>query len=229
MRSLLALAATTLLVLGMAACGGSDPSAHKSRGSTLVGVHRTGFSFEIAHSVEGLEGDRDDDDLESHTAESTPVLDSDNDADNDVKDNAGLGYYDKDDDIVRSFGSRADSVEERRFVSIVRRYYQAAAASDGATACSLMDRDYARSIPEDYGKRPGPLYLRGKTCAVVMTLLFQHEHAHLARSWWMTAVRVKDDEALVLLGATAQPAISVTLQRQGARWGIRGLLGFPLP
>ncbi|MGC2373174.1 MAG: hypothetical protein WA484_04790 [Solirubrobacteraceae bacterium] len=177
-------------------------------------------------------GDAEDDESESKTTGAKPAGDSDNDNDNDndVADNAGKGYYDKDDGVISGFGHAADARDEHAVTVVVKRYYEAAAAGDGATACSLTYPIFAKAIPEDYGQEPGPSYLRGaKTCAAVMSLFFEHEHQRLTAALEVTGVRMGDGEALVLLGSKTESASFVALKRSHGAWRVDELLGFPLP
>jgi hypothetical protein len=228
--SLLAIVSLGLSIIG---CGAGKEARTSSVAGGSVSASRTSgatIAFGIARSVRGLMGDNDDDEIESKTTGAKPGGDSDNDNDNDIADNAGKGYYDKDDGPISSFGHAADTRDERALVAVVKRYYEAAAAGDGATACSLTYPVLAKSIPEDYGQEPGPAYLRGaKTCAAVMSLLFTHEHRQLTAALEVTVVRMGGGEALVLLGSKTVPSSFVVLRRSHGAWRIDELLGFPMP
>lgn len=154
-----------------------------------------------------------------------PLLgDEDNDA------NPSADYYDSDDRPTRSYGHSVGPAERHAIATLVRRYYAAAAAGDGATACGLTYYLLAESIPEDYGRPPGPLYLRGaSTCAAVLSLVFKHFRAQLATPPAVTDVRVSDRRAAALLGWTSLPAGSIELRREGRVWKIDQLLAAPLP
>jgi hypothetical protein len=232
MRMLVSALAVIWFGVGLMGCGDSG-KVSASKTSTSVAVRQTGqatIAFGIAHSIQGLKGDEDDDEPESTSTGSEPNGDNDGDNDNDVADNAKQRYYDGDDSAISAFGRPASSGEERALTSVVKRYYDAAVKDDGTKACSLILPSFARAIPEDFGRVPGPLYLRGaKTCPAVMSRVFRHERARLTAVLVVTGARVKAGEAYVLLGSKRDPASYVFLRRYGRTWRIVGLLSSPLP
>lgn len=125
-----------------------------------------------------------------------------------------------------------DEADEQKVAAIVERYYAAAAADDGAKACSMLYSHMANSVAEDYGQPPGPPELRGKTCAVVMSKVFKHRDGQPTAD--LTAITVigmrtnKDNEALALLRSPAMAFGEISLHRQGSSWKILQLLGSPL-
>lgn len=178
-----------------------------------------------------LTGDDDDDDGAGESPSNNRVakLDADTDLDNDRTDNENKGYYDRDDEPVRRYGRQANPGELRALSLVAKRYYAAAAAGDGAGACSLLEASFARAIPEDYGQAPGPIYLRGRTCAAVMSLFFAHQRSQLSTSMRVTAVRIAGSRAYVLLGARREPASYLPLQESAGSWKVTGLIGTALP
>lgn len=117
-----------------------------------------------------------------------PKLDRDNDGDNNDDDNQVLLY-----------GQEATGAERQAIISLVTRYYTAAAASDGRAGCSLFIFFLAESFAEDYGNIPG---LRGNTCGAVLSKLFAQNHALLAgerESLKFVAIRVGARRALVVM------------------------------
>jgi hypothetical protein len=106
----------------------------------------------------------------------------------------------------------------------VERYYAVAAAGDGAAGCSLLTSIEARSAPENYGRPPGPSYLRGgKTCPAVLSLLFKHLHRQLAAGIRMTGVRVEHNRAVALFSLTGMPFAYTFLRREGGSWKLATL------
>jgi hypothetical protein len=202
--SLLVLLAAVVLASGVSGCGSSS----KGTGS-----------LSQASVANQFRGDEDDDDESAEKPGSNG--DTDADFDNDAKDKA-LGYHDIDDGSVLAYGHAPSAADEQTLAAIVKRYHAAAVAEDGATACSMTTARAVKAIPVDYGQAPGPVYLRGKTCAAVMSLLFKHNHTEIASPSEITGVRVSGNEALVLLGSRAVPASVVILQREGGVWKVMG-------
>ncbi len=155
----------------------------------------------------------------------------DGDKDNDVE--AG-SYDDTQNSSVVGFGHAANVSEKRTIEALVRRYYAAALANDGAKACAMLYSTFAEAIPEDYGLPPGPSYLRGvKTCPAAMTLTFKHFHKQLALEvpkLTIRRVRVLERNGLVLLGfGAALPERQLGAVREGHTWRIDALLDSELP
>jgi hypothetical protein len=238
MRLLFVLGTLSLLSLGIAACGGASKGSDSVASSIAAngglataggGLTTTTARPPLAQG-QAFRGDEDDDDDESKTLGTRETGDSDNDSDNDYEDNEHKGYYDKDDGVVRTFGGQASPAEKRAITAVAVRYQAAAAAGDGATACSLIYPVFADAIAEDYGRAPGPSYLRGgKTCAAVMSLLFKHDHIELVGAIKVTGVLVNGNRAYVLLGSATMHASYFMLRREAGAWKVDGLLSTPLP
>jgi hypothetical protein len=233
MRSLPALVAIALLGLLVSACGGSgkgEGSASQTSSTATAtaakGAPAPGASTASSAATGSFMGDEDDDDTASNNTGNSKY---DNDADFDNDTIKSKGYYDGDDGGIRSYGHAASAADKRAIAALVKRYYAAAAASDGAKACPLMYSTLQEAIPEDYGQPPGPAYARGKTCAVVMSKLFAHVHSRLAGAFEMTGVRVDGREARALLGSRTTPARFILATRERGAWKIDELLGQPLP
>jgi hypothetical protein len=235
MRPLLASLAIALLGVSLGACGGSGKGAgsasqtsSKTAATAAMGdAPAPGASTTPAAAAGSFMGDEDDDESASNQTPGDSSKDNDADFDNDTIKNKG--YYDGDDGAIRGFGHAAIAAERRAIAALVKRYYAAAAASDGAKACPLINSALEEAIPEDYGQPPGPAYARGKTCAVVMSKLFEHAHSQLAGAFEVTGVRVEGREARALLGSRAVPASFVSVKRERGAWKIGALLGEPLP
>jgi hypothetical protein len=235
MRSLPASLAIALLGVGLGACGGSGKdagSASQANSTTAtiaakVGAPGPGVSTTPSAAVSSFKGDEDDDESASNHTSTSSRYDNDADFDNDAIKNKG--YYDGDDSAISATGQAARPTEERAIAALVKRYYAAAAAGDGAKACRLIYSTLEEAIPEDYGQPPGPAYSRGKTCAVVMSKTFAHSHSQLAGGFAVTGVRIEGKEARALLGSRTLPASFILLRRERGVWKINELLGQPLP
>lgn len=220
---ILTLLAWVLLGVGVSACGGSG-------GGSVAGSPNVRASTSAADtassslSTAGLKGDEDDDD-ESGNRTNDNSHDNDVDFDNDMTDNRVKGYFDTDDGLVRDYGHVASTADARAISSMVTIYRSAALRGDGVKACELLYGPLARIVPEDYGGSYAPAYARGKTCSVVMSKLFKHNHAQLIGTFRVTAVRVNGGNGDALLGSATWPASYVETRREGGAWKIHSLLG----
>jgi hypothetical protein len=228
-----ALLAVALLSIGTAACGDAGRRAHPvSQASSRV-VTGAAASIPSGGAVtqrylndgdNDPSSDNDEDDLNGKT------IDEDHDGPEDHVNPENDRYHDGDDGSVVAYGRSASAVEERVIAALVERYHAVAVAGAGAVACSLIAPSVAGAIPEDYGRAPGPTYLRGgKTCSAVMSLLFKHAHGQLAGAVEVTGVRVEGDRAIALLGSGTMPAGDIIVRREHGAWKIDGLIEGPLP
>lgn len=142
----------------------------------------------------------------------------DNDRDND-------GDHNDDDEKVLYYGHAADPADQSASIALVRRYFAAAAAENGATACSLLVPFIAESVVEDEGQSPG---LHGGTCAAVMAKLFRRDHRLLALkndTLKVIDVRVAGGKALAVLDFPTIPEVRQLVERRVAgRWRLLELL-----
>jgi hypothetical protein len=218
------LPAIALLCLGMTACASSS-----QRRATVGTVAAEAMPVERT-----ITGDYDNDDYGT-SASSYGDADNDDhkatDRDND-SDNSTGSYYDSDDDALRYFGHAADSVDRRDIAALIERYYSQAVAQDGAAGCTMIVSGIAKSVPEDIGRPPGPPYLRGDTCAVVLSKVFKENRRQLmayAASLRVTGVRVLGGRAVAILGFRALPGRDFHLLREGGAWKLESLLDGELP
>lgn len=166
-------------------------------------------------------GDGDGDNKADHDKD--PQLDH---LPSDAKEGESNRYHDADDLGLLNYGHAPTHQQELAIVTAVQRYYTTAASENGASACTQLTQSLAQVVPVDYGKY-GPSYLStGKTCASVMTLLFQHYHRQLEAGVTVTSVGISNDgnEAYALLGSTAFPASFIIVQREHDAWKMGQLL-----
>jgi hypothetical protein len=209
------------ICLSVIACGGESK---RSGSATIPNDTRTQSS---------IYGDYDGDD---HSRFGSEDGDSDDngkpkDGDNDT-DNSSGSYYDSDDDSVRHYGHAADTSDRSAIAALVKRYYAAAATEDGAAACSMILSNLVRSVPRDLGRPPGPPYLRGNTCAIVMSKIFKEHHLQLAAyagGLEVTGVRVDHDHGLAVLGFKTLPGRQIRVAREARAWKLEALLDSELP
>jgi hypothetical protein len=213
MRSLLALFAIVFST-GATACGGASKGAgsasQTSPGAVASSSTQATTASSIASTQTNLKRDRDGD-----------------------YDNSGNGTYDKDDSVVLRYGHAAGASDRQAVAAVVKRYYAAAAAGDGAKGCSLIYSIFAETIPEDYGRPPaGPPALRGKTCAAVMSKVFKQSQPQLAADYAtlkVTGVRLEGNRGWALLSFKAMPARSILVHSERGAWKIYALLDTGLP
>jgi hypothetical protein len=147
------------------------------------------------------------------------------DADNDY-DGSGKGRYDSDDYRIVAYGRAANRAERGAVTALVERYYAAAAAGDGARACPLIYSLFAEAIVEEDGQANGPPALRGDTCAVVFSKVFELSHQQLVldnATLRVTGVRVQGKRGYALLSFGATPEHEIRLHREFGVWKIDAL------
>lgn len=236
-RVLPVLLASVSLGLGASGCGGtartvgSLPRA-SSTASTASEPLTTVTVTSVISPGQRVRGDGDADnpsDIDGN-GDIDSAATGGQDADNDNPTRASYSFPDGDDKATFAYGRPPSPSVGRAIVSIVRDYYAAGAAGDGARACALLTPNLARSTPEDYGRAGGPSYLRGgKTCQMVMSMLFAHFHSELTEAITVVEVRVAGGTAQVVFSSRKMPASDIFLRRRGNTWRMVALLGRPLP
>jgi hypothetical protein len=221
MKRLLAPLTTVLLSIGACACGNAGTQRNSaSAASTAIPVLRF------------LGGDYDKDDYYSHESDAdNDDIKTSRDKDND-SDNKGNSYYDSDDKVIRAFGRAADAAERRTIMALIKRDFAVAATEDGQTACSMIAANIAKGVPETLGRPPGPPYLQGTTCAVIMSKVFKQNHQQLAiyaATLEVTGVRVDGSRGLVVLRFRTLPGREIAIVRESGAWKLGVLIDRELP
>lgn len=214
---LLASLAIALLAVCLAACGG----AVKHGGSASLASKNAAAAGAGSYLNDGDKDEIGDGDGDNNA-------DNDGDARLDHKPDENSNYHDADDIGLLTYGQAASGPVERAIMGVVGRYFEAAAAGNGAEACALLIPRLAGAVPVDYGQHGQPYLRAGKTCAAVMALMFTHSHSQLAAPIAVTGVRVKGGVALALLGSSVIPASYITVQRQRGLWKIAQVLNGPI-
>jgi hypothetical protein len=211
MKSLLVSVAVALLCFGISACGSS------SKGTGSASQTSSGATTATTAAA---------------TSSTTPTPDfrkADGDKDNDI----GAPDDDRNNNSVLSFGQAASSSDQSAITGLIKRYYAAALAEDGAKACSLLYSTLAEAVPEDYGQSPpGQPYMRGTTCPTVMMLLFKHEHGKLTVQvplLKVARVRLNEHHGLTVLKFGKMPERQIPVAREGHVWKVEALLDSELP
>ena len=126
---------------------------------------------------------------------------------------------------IAGYGRAVDAANAEAIATLVRRYYAAAAAENGALACSLTYYIEVETLPERYGGPPGPRWLSGaSTCPALLSRVFKHFHSQLVGPVNVMAVRVKKGVAEALVSFPGLPDGVVKARREGGLWKVDGLL-----
>lgn len=225
------------LMLGSGACGGMNASGIRSsaESSSVLRASNTATMPTVTSRIpqgQHVRGDGDADnpsDIDGN-GDSDSVAGGGPDNDSDGPTPASYAFPDGDDRPVFAYGRRPTAKAARAITGVVRDYYAAASAQDGAQACPLLLASIARAAAQEYGRPGGPQYLRGATtCQAVLSMLFRHFHAELAGAVNVVAIRLRGGSAQVVLSSRTLRASSVVVNREGRAWKIVGLLAQPLP
>jgi predicted small secreted protein len=158
--------------------------------------------------------------------------------DDDAEGDESPNHKDIDDDPLRHYGDAAGAADERAVTGLVKRYYAAAAAGDGAVGCSLLlirlakDSNLGQAAEKAYPPALDVPPLHGKSCAQIMSLLFKEDHEQLAAdstTLQVTSVRVNGRHGLALLGFRTTPERQIRVERDGGAWKLDALLDRELP
>jgi hypothetical protein len=146
----------------------------------------------------------------------------------------GMNRYDYDDKQIVYMGHPASAADRQSIAVVVKNYFAAAAAHDGAKLCAGMYSLIAESVPEDYGEPPaGPPGFSGKTCAVVLSKLFaqrgRERSVDTTGKLEVTGVRVREGKALALLRFGTAPIRYIWVRREYKRWKVDTLLDIGIP
>jgi hypothetical protein len=155
------------------------------------------------------------------------------DEDGDFDSSQRRGGYDKDDLGVTRSGRAANPGERRAIAALVRSYYVAAAAENGAAACLLIDRPLAENFPRSLAGA-GPSYLRGgKTCSGIMSKLFAQNHLQMAaysRRLKVSEIRLKGRYGVAVLEFGSLPRREIELFRdEHGSWKLYAVVDRELP
>lgn len=153
----------------------------------------------------------------------------DGDDDNPTADSYKLP--DEDDKATFAYGHRPTAHDQGEIVATVKRFYTAAQAGDGATACKMFTLTRIRSVVSDYGRSlAGPTYLRGATtCAGLLVRLFAHGKYEYSGQVTILRIGVSNGVAQVIIGSKTMRASTVYLELGRAGWRVENLSAQPLP
>lgn len=195
----MALLAAALLSAGASACGGASKDTSSTSRSSSAATVTPGGYLRN-------DGDKDPDDKDP--TDKDPGLD----------DSALLAIY----------GGETSRAEMRAVTSVVKLYFAAATAEDGTQACPLLAAGLAAELSTSQSTQSVD-----KACAAPLSLLFKQQHQSLladdAATMVVTAVHVKGDLGLAVLGFQSVPEAEILLQREGHVWKIDALFDSEMP
>jgi hypothetical protein len=144
-----------------------------------------------------------------------------------------LGPIDADDSSHLNLGHAARGAERDQMVSLVKRYYAASVAGDGAAACSMLYSVATHEVVEELARDQG---VGGTTCPAVMSAVFAKLHPWLItklHSLKVLRVRSGGPNGLVIMRFATTPssaaAREVSLRYDNGIWGIDSPLDVPIP
>jgi hypothetical protein len=199
-RNLPVLLLAALTSVGCCSCGSTNHAVRSSVSSTVL----------LAPSTESSKSG-----IANDTSTSTTETDSKGRGDE------GVG-------AISKYGHPAQGPEKRAITALVRAYYVAAAADDGAKACSLLYSLLEEAVPENYGQPPGPPSLRGKTCATVLIKLFKqvpNQSSSVLAKTEVTGVRVRGRVGFAQLRSSGMPMGQISVEREHQSWKVSSLIG----
>jgi len=202
-RRLYIVATILALALALTACGGasSDPAPASRAGGSEEAV--------AANGVRGPGG----------------YLKTDGDPDAD--DRSTKPSNDDELEMGRAARSGASAADRAAVTAVVKRYYTAAAAGDGAAGCTMLFASLAAAIAAE-----APGAYKG-SCAAALSRQFAREHQHLAGeqvgSMIVTGVHVSGAVGYATLGFQHAIEAEVILQREAGGWKLNSLFDSPLP
>ncbi len=191
-------------------------------GSSVLGCGNTGSNSSSSASKT----------LEASTVAAIAPVQAITKADSDRDSDFG-GADDTSNASALNYARPASATDQQAIAALVKRYYTAALAGDGAAACSLIYSTLEEAVPEDYGQSPpGPTYMSGTTCPAVLNGLFKHYHNQLAvevPKLEVARVRLKRNHGWAILTFGSLPEREILVSRERHRWKLGALLDTELP
>jgi len=123
--------------------------------------------------------------------------------------------------FLESYGKRISPTEERVTATLVKRYYTAAAVSDGARTCALLDAGLVAGLTEGQNQTTQS---SNTNCATIASTLLKQQHKRLAAdkvaSLVVIQVRAQGNLGLAVVGFKTTPVSEILLKRQQNKWKI---------
>jgi hypothetical protein len=134
-----------------------------------------------------------------------------------------------DQSLLATYGHRASTSAAHTISALVKHYYAAALAGDGAQACALLDAGLAAGLISSQSQTK-----RGAgACAAAVAPLLAQQHQHLLAedpaTMTVTGVYVNGNLGLALLGFRDSPETDIVVEREGHAWKIGALIDSNVP
>lgn len=133
------------------------------------------------------------------------------------------------DDVA--WGRPAGATDAQVASALIKKYYTAAAVSNGAEACALTYLPVVKEIAQPEVRLRGAPTLPRLSCAAAMSKDLKQLHRHLVTQLAklrVIGVRIKDGQGLVFVNFGAGPVRDVTIHRERGAWKVDGMLDTPL-
>jgi hypothetical protein len=143
------------------------------------------------------------------------------DGDKDSDDAHGSGAQD-DEAFLASYGPQADPATTRAIAEVLRSYYAASLAGNGAAACGLLNAALATALASQQSQAGGT-----SACAAAIAPVLAQQHQRLLAEEPATmsviGVHVKGSLGLAVLGFKRSPESVIVVTRTGNVWKIDAL------
>jgi hypothetical protein len=130
-------------------------------------------------------------------------------------------------DLLASYPGRPSEADMRAITAVVKSYYAAAAARDGAKACQLLDSSLAMNLGEGSG------HSGAKGCVAAVDHLFKEEHQRLiadeVATMAVTSAHLKGEVGLALLAFKKAIQGEIIVEREGGMWKVDALIDGEVP
>lgn len=227
---LLVLVASFSLAAAVDGCGGGSRLPASGTTSATYDAHEVStITTKAIPTGQRVRGDGDADnpsDIDGNgDSDSARVGGPDNDVDTPVPES--YRFPDSDDREAFAFGHSPGSASSA-INAVVKRYFAAAAAEDGASGCRLLIPSLASTVPDANVGANGAVRGRRSTCAAALQSVFTHYHGELEGTVQVASIRVKEATAQVIVTSRTLRAGEIFLTRQSGSWWIEELLSRPL-
>jgi len=136
------------------------------------------------------------------------------DEDGDIDTLGQGGRYDKDNDATFQWGPPASAADRRVVVALVKRYYEIAAAGDGAKACAMLDPLIVEMVAEQEPRHG---------CAHNIEKLFAQRHRELVEdlsSFRVVTAQRRENRVAVLIDFAPTRLLQVFARRTHGVWRV---------